>query len=233
MRDGGMLKMIVDSIQKEERITNKTLRKHVNKYVSDRWSSEGNTASKVSYILSSMKKDSLTIKKFFEFYTIVGFKTLNCKIIMTSGGESSFVDTDVDLAMDKSVFGVNLKAMVDTMNIRHDISPARLSNHLSSWAGKNYPDMSTADVEHKAGNIAKSLMGTAITWRRLLDYFSVFEFDEVELEVKAEGELGESFVSIKIDLKMRIENDRRIREQQRRVKCRNKQNRRTTRGKSK
>lgn len=218
MSDGKLLKSIIDEVREKKRIDDKRFRLLIKKHLS-RGYPEGQVPARVSnrvgYIMGTMRHSKLTIKRCFEFYDILGYTELELTMDITKGSETYTVKVPVDLNINKANYGVYLKSIVDQLNIKFEISPCSLANNLSIWVTRNFPYLSTADIDHKAGNIAKALSTEHITWKRLLDYLNMFDPDKLVLTILAESTEeavgGTSTITLNLDMEKRKNDERKVR----------------------
>lgn len=211
-QDGSMLKNITEQIMNHRGISDSTLRSLVKKYVIERYAGLPHleVTSQIGYLVCAMRRKEYTIRRFFEFYSIMGYNNVEMVITMTKDDREDTVVIDVDLNTSPRHYGTYLKEIVDKLNVKYSLSPTCLSGHLSRWVASKFPDMTSAEIEHKAGNIAKSLTHTTVSWKRLLDYLSLFDADSLSLQLKVEGD--ENFTpKLIIDTNKRIKDERRLR----------------------
>lgn len=211
-QDGLMLKNITEQIMKFHGVTDSMLRGKVKKYVRARYSGLAHleVTSQIGYLVCAMRRKEYTIRRFFEFYSIMGYDSLTMVVTLIKDGKEDVVSIDVDLNTSPRHYGTYLKEVVDKLNVKYSLSPTRLSGSLSTWVASTFPDMTGAEIEHKSGNIAKSLTHTTVSWKRLLDYLSLFDPDKLTLQLKVEG-LSDFSPKLTIDTIKRIEDEKKLR----------------------
>ena len=213
MNDGKVLRDVVDYLKNQHDITTSKFRDLSRKYIDTYYDLQckREAASHVSMIVTAMKRRYLTIKRFFEFYFVLGYTDLRMTLTLNRHEEVDVIVVNIRLTTNKTKYGVYLKDIVNQLNQLHGIGPDRLSDALASWININFPDMSTADRDHRAGNLAKALNSEHITWKRLMDYLSLFDPTGLSLEfIATGGDIEPSTHSFDVDVHKRLLDEQKL-----------------------